>query len=240
MHFSWHQVHDHLLRDFSTLGFQQGFAAIRRQHPALSCFIDPAGLLDALHHGAASADEKNDLLRALIEAAQADGRAADCALLLMLLALWPGLDAVYWRSRRRGAGSDGDVSSEVLARATEAIRCLDLGRVRWIAATMLQNIERDLFRTRRREISIGNRNTELDPDKCAAGLISSEPEVSPERLYRELVRIVGADAALVMRVAIDGVSQAEMAAEFSLTAAAARKRYQRALSRARDRLLAAA
>ena len=32
---------------------------IRRRHPALSRFHDPAGLLDALHHGVASADEKN-------------------------------------------------------------------------------------------------------------------------------------------------------------------------------------
>lgn len=238
---SWHEIHDHLMHDSSTLGFQHGFNAIRSEHPALSRFHDPAGLLDALHHSAATADEKNALLRALIEAAQGDSTAADCALTLMLLALWPGLDAVYRRAMCSQVGSVGEVSSEVLARATEAIRCLDLNRVNRIAATILQNIERDLIRARRREAAVQKLHVAFDvSDVAAANQVASEPAASPERLHRDLVRLVGADSTLVMRVAVDGASQGEVAAELGLTAAAARKRYQRALRRARETLSEAA
>lgn len=240
MSFSWHEFNKHLLLNSSTLGFQHGFNAIRRHQPALSRFHDPAGLLDALHHGMASADEKNQLLKALIEAAQADGTAADCALTLMLLALWPGLDAVYRRSSWRGAGWGGELSSEVLTRATEAIRCLDLHRVNRIAATILRNVERDLIRARRREVAVQKLHVAFDVSDVAADPVAAEPQASPERLHREMFRIVGTDAALVIRVAVDGATQAEMASELGLTAAAARKRYQRALRRARERLSEAA
>jgi RNA polymerase sigma-70 factor (ECF subfamily) len=240
MSFSWHEIRNHLTRDSSTLGFQHDFHAIRHDHPALSRFHDPAGLLDALHHGMASADEKNQLLEALIEAAQADGTAADCALTLMLLALWPGLDAVYRRSRWRGAGSSDELSSEVLTRATEAVRCIDLRRVHRYAATILRNVERDLLRARQREVCAQSLNVEIDPDEVAAEPVASEPGASPEWLHREMLRIVGADAALVISVAVDGATQAEAASELGLTAAAARKRYQRALRRARERLSEAA
>jgi RNA polymerase sigma-70 factor (ECF subfamily) len=228
------------MRDSSTLGFQHDFHAIRHDHPALSRFHDSAGLLDALHHGVASADEKNQLLKALIEAAQADGTAADCALTLMLLALWPGLDAAYRRSRWRGAGLGDELSSEVLARATEAIRCLDLTRVNRIAATILRNVERDLIRARRREVAVQKLHVEFDSSDVAAGPVASEPQASPARLHLEMLRIVGADASLVIRVAVDGASQVEAASELGLTAAAARKRYQRALRRARETLSEAA
>jgi RNA polymerase sigma-70 factor (ECF subfamily) len=228
------------MRDSSTLGFHNAFDAIRRQLPALSRFHDPAGLLDALHHNASTADEKNVLLRALIEAAQADGTEADCALTLMLLALWPGLDAIYRRAMCRRVGSVGEVSSEVLARATEAIRCLALDRVNRIAATILQNIERDLIRARRREVAVQKLHVAFDLSDAAADPVASEPQTSPERLHRDLVRLVGADSILVMRVAVDGASQGEVAAELGLTAAAARKRYQRALRRARETLSEAA
>ena len=240
MYYSWHEIHDHLMRDSSTLGFQNGFNAIRSEQPVLTRFHDPAGLLDALHHSASSTDEKNALLRALIEATQGDGTAADCAVTLMLLALWPGLDAIFRRAMCRRLGSAGEVSYEVLARATEAIRCLDLNRVNRIAATILQNIERDLIRARRREFAVQKLHVAFDLSDAAADPVASEPQASPDRLHRDLVRLVGADSTLVMRVAVDGASQGEVAAELGLTAAAARKRYQRALRRAREKLSDAA
>ena len=237
---SWHEIYEHLMHDSSTLGFRHGFDAIRSNHAALTRFHDPAGLLDVLHHSAATADEKNALLRALIEAAQDDGTTADCALTLMLLALWPGLDAIFRRAMCRSVGSVGEVSSEVLARATEAIRCLDLNRVNRIAATILQNIERDLIRARRRELAVQKLHVAYDVSDAAADPVAAEPAASPEWLHRDLVRLVGADSTLVMRVAVDGASQGEVAAEFGLTAVAARKRYQRALRRAREKLSEAA
>ncbi len=49
-------------------------------------------------------------------------------------------------------------------------------------------------------------------------------------------KLLGDDALLVIRVAIEGFSQAEAAAELGLTEAAARKRYQRAMRRLNDAL----
>ena len=158
----------------------------------------------------------------------------------MLLALWPGLDAIFRRATCRRLGSDGEVSSDVLARATEAIRCLDLNQVNRIAATILQNIERDLVRARRKEVAVQKLHVAFDLSDAATDAVAAEPAASPEWLHRDLVRLVGADSTLVMRIAIDGATQGEVAAELGLTAAAARKRYQRAVRRAREKFSEAA
>jgi RNA polymerase sigma-70 factor (ECF subfamily) len=173
------------------------------------------------------------LLVALVGAAQSGGAVSDCALTLMLLALWPGLDAVRRRSIWRRVGTGDEVTSEILARASEAIRGLDLERVNWIAATILRNIERDLIRTRQREDRHQSLRSEADPNESPTdGEVSAS--ASPELLHRDLVRIIGKDSYLVIRVAVDGFSQAEVATELGLSEAATRKRYQRATRRLRD------
>ena len=234
MSIAWHEIRDHLMIPSSTLNFQRNFDAIRRNSEPLGSFGDPAALLDALHVGGRASDEKNRLLVALVGVAQSGGETADCALTLMLLALWPGLDAVRRRSIWRRIGTGDEVASEILARASEAIRCLDLQRVNWIAATILRNIERDLIRTRQREDRHQSLRSETDPDEIPADGEVLSGDAIPELLHRDLVRIVGTDADLVIRVAIDGFSQSEVATELGLSEAAARKRYQRATRRLRD------
>ena len=49
-------------------------------------------------------------------------------------------------------------------------------------------------------------------------------------------KLLGDDALLVIRVAVEGFSQAEAGAALGLTEAAARKRYQRAMRRLNDAL----
>ena len=73
MSFAWHEIRDHLVQTSSTLGFQRNFEVLRRQHRALMRFADPAALLDALHRGAGTPDDKNVILIAAVEAAQSDG-----------------------------------------------------------------------------------------------------------------------------------------------------------------------
>ena len=149
MSLAWHAIHDNLLHSSRTLTFQRHFDLIRHTGAGLAALGDPAALLDALHRQTASADSKNDCLKSLVRAAQGDWAEADTALTLLLLALWPGLDAIRRRSLRRRIGAPADITSEILARATEALRRLDLGRVNWIAATVLKNIERDMIRDTR-------------------------------------------------------------------------------------------
>ena len=236
MSIAWHEIRDQLMRSSSTLNFQRNFDEIRSSSEPLRCFGDPAALLDALHAGCRPSDEKNQLLVAMVGAAQFGGEASDCALTLMLLALWPGLDAVRRRSIWRKIGTSDDVASEILARASEAIRGLDLQRVNWIAATILRNIERDLIRTRQREDRHQSRRSETDPDEIPIDAEALQTTSSPAMLHGDLVRIIGTDAALVIRVAIDGFSQAEVATELGLSEAATRKRYQRATRRLRIKI----
>ena len=234
MSFAWHEIRDHLMLSSSTLNFQRNFEALRHNSEPLAHFADPAALLETLHISGRGPDEKNRLLVALVWAAQSDGETADCALTLMLLALWPGLDAVRRRSIWRRVGTGDEVASEILARASEAIRGLDLQRVNWIAATILRNIERDLIRTRQREDRHQGLRSEADLNEIPADGEVLSGDASPKLRHRDLVRIVGTDADLVIRVAVDGFSQAEVAWELGLSEAATRKRYQRAARRLRD------
>ena len=74
------------------------------------------------------------------------------------------------------------------------------------------------------------------PDEVAADDVSADAAVTEAQLLRDLRLLVGADAILVIRVAVEGFSQAEAGVELGLSEAAARKRYQRATQRLRDAL----
>ena len=236
MFFAWHEIRDHLMHSSSTLHFQRSFDAVRRAQAALAAFRDPAALLDGLHRGSGNPDDKNLILAKLVEATQGDGPTSDCALTLLLLALWPGLDAIRRRSIWRRLGAADDVASDVLARATETVRGLDLGRVNRIAATVLRNIERDMIRARQREAARESLASDIDPNDVPADQVGRHPAAEDAHLQNDLRKLIGADAVLVIRVAIEGFSQAEVAVELGLTEAAARKRYQRAMRRLRDAL----
>ena len=233
MSFAWHEIRDHLMHSSSTLSFQRSFDVIRRRDP-LAQFRDPAGMLDALHRGAGSPDQKNLILATLVRAAQGDGPAADCALVLMLLALWPGLDAIRRQSIWRKIGAPDEVASDLLARTTEAIRVLNLQRVNWIAATVLRNVKRDMIRARQREADRQSVVSDIDPEDVAGDHDAHDPVLSHKRLHGDVRRLIGTDSTLVIRVAVEGFSQAEIAIELGLSEVAARKRYQRATRKLRD------
>lgn len=167
MSFAWHEIRDHLMQSSSNLHFQRSFDAVRLAQAALIPFRDPAALLDGLHRTTGDPARKNVILSALVKAAQGDGPESDCALTLLLLALWPGLDAIRRRSLWRRLGTADEVASDVLARTTEALRGLDLGRVNWIAATVLRNVERDMIRVRQRDQTREHLASGADPDQVA-------------------------------------------------------------------------
>ena len=236
MSIEWHEIRDHLMHSSSTLHFQRSFDAIRRVQTTLGPFRDPIALLDGLHLRTGTPNSKNLILMALVEAAQGDEPASDCALTLVLLALWPGLDAIRRRSIWRRTGCPDEVASDLLARTTEAVRGLDLGRVNWIAATVLRNVERDMIRARQREAARESLTTVIEPDDVPADQAGRQPATVDAHLQNDLAQLLGTDVLLVIRVAIEGYSQIEVAAELGLTEAAARKRYQRAIRRLRAAL----
>lgn len=225
-----------MVHSASTLQFQRSFDTIRRARSALARFRDPTALLDTLHRGSGNPEDKNLILSALVEVAQGDGAASDCSLTLLLLALWPGLDAIRRRSLWRRLGTADEIASDVLARTTEAFRGLDPGRVNWITATVLRNVERDMIRARKRDQAREYLSSGADPDEVADSGVSGIGDAGYTRLKNAVRNLLADDALLVIRVAIEGFSQAETAVELGLTDAAARKRYQRAMRRLRDRL----
>lgn len=236
MSFAWHEIRDHLMHSSTPLHFQRNFDALRRAQAALTPFRDPATLLDGLHRSTGDPAQKNLILAALVEAAQGDGSASDCALTLMLLLLWPGVDAIRRRSIWRRLGSADEIASDVLARTTEAVRGLELGRVNWIAATVLRNVERDMIRARKRDATREVLASGVDPDELANSGDNGIGAYGYAQLNGAVRKLLGDDAMLVIRVAIEGFSQAEAGVELGLTEAAARKRYQRAMHKLRDAL----
>ena len=92
------------------------------------------------------------------------------------------------------------------------------------------NIERDVARADLRERKRHHLSVKLDP-----GLVGEDGRETcePHLLVGDVVRHAGGDGHLVVRVAIEGFSQAEVATEIGISGAAARKRYQRAAHRLR-------
>jgi RNA polymerase sigma-70 factor (ECF subfamily) len=236
----WHALHSNLLRTSDTLSFQQRFRRIREASDALRRFPDPAAVLDHLHAQDGDAAEKNAILAALLEAAQDSGDCGQTADVLLLLALWPGLDAIYRRLVRHFRGDPEALVSEISCRMALGIRRLDPGRVTWIAATLIRNTERDIRRGLRAawadQAQRGPLPEDLarpDPPSPLALPEGIAPEAAAGLVADRLRPIVGADAVLVAAVAILGERQQEAAARLGLSHEAGRKRYRRALERLR-------
>ena len=119
-----------------------------------------------------------------------------------------------------------------------AIRRLDLSRVDRIAATLLMNLERDLRRRLVGEAKVAAGPLpveELVDGLGASPLFTCGSEAAGRALLaRDVQLCLGDDADLVLRVAVDGETQAEAADALGITHDAARKRYQRALARLRE------
>lgn len=233
---SWDGMRNQLIRSSTKLEFHQSFGEIRRLYKEFAHYNDPAALLDCLRRSDAAADNKNELLAKLVRISQSNTDHSDTALTLMILALWPGLDAVRRRSLWRRLGSADEITSDILARVTQGVRSVDLGRVTQIAATILKNIERDMIRARKREDLRQKEVSGTDPDELVDECANSEAVASSAMLLSDIVRLIGADATLVIQVALDGLTQTDVAAELGISESAARKRYQRAIRRLRDAL----
>jgi RNA polymerase sigma-70 factor (ECF subfamily) len=242
MHTSWRTLHASLRRSVGALAFHRRFERIRNADPALGRFRDPAALLDALH-ARPEPVVGDTILAALIRVAQSDQPEGDAAVTLVLLALWPGLDAMRRRLQPHFAARGDDLTSEISARMVEGVRTMCLDRVGRIAATLIRNAERDTRRAlaaRWAEAAV-TVPLEADEDRMKPSMTAPvmgaatepDPDHAAQLLCERMRRQIGDDADLVAAVAIEGHSQSEAAALLGLGQDAARKRYQRALHRLR-------
>ena len=233
MRASWAALHAQLTRSASTLRFQRRFEALQAEAPGLARFSDPADLFDRLHAPGGDGIARNAVLRALVGARSGH----EAAVTLLLLALWPGLDAVHRRLASRFRHDPDQLTSEIAGRLVQGILGLDLTRVTWVAATLIRNVERDIRRSLRRDGLAQSGCVALaEPDRppSALGLPQGlDADVAAGILIDRLHPLLGADAPLIVAVAVQGARQHEAAGRFGCTLEAARKRYQRALARLR-------
>lgn len=179
-------------------------------------------------------DAKNVVLRSLAIEAQAEGNGAEVAQVILILALWPGLDAAHGRLLRFFRHDPDRLAAELVGRLSAGIARQDLSRVTRIAATLLRNVERDIRRMLKTEFNRAEDELHddlLDPEAPAWCQHNGNIEPSIERLTAQLRDLIGDDAVLVIAVTVLGLSQREAALTLGMTHDVARKRFQRAMAR---------
>lgn len=198
--------------------------AIASQNATLHSFSDPPALLAALHRPG-DPDRKNRCLLALLHKAESEEN--DVATTLIILALWPGLDAVRGRLLRYYKGRTEHLDAELIGRLSIGIR--RAGNVRRVAATLLRNVERDLRRDLMREAEIRKAHDDHAAETAHLAKHPEPVETGNDDLSERIERALGRDGALVVAVALQRLSQKEAAERLGLTHDAARKRYQRVM-----------
>lgn len=238
----WNALRASLMDQSGRLSFLSTFRDLQSD-PRLAGFGDPVGLLDFLHRRGSEPTATNGVLRALVAAAQSGpARLSDTAVTLLILALWPGLDAIRARLQRDFRDAPDDLATELAGRICDGILNLDLGRVAWIAATLLRNLQRDLLRRviservrRQSEDDVADEIAAPDREGPILGLPQGAGGTSGlYPLHAWLECRVGADALLVLCVSALDFLQVEAAALLGITHDAARKRHQRAIKRLRQ------
>jgi RNA polymerase sigma-70 factor (ECF subfamily) len=175
---------------------------------------------------------RNAVLRALVVEAKADDDAAELASTVLILALWPGLDAVHGRLCRDFPVARSEHGGDILTYMSIAIQELDLKAVNRIAATLVMNAERDLRRSLVASSRRGRSELSIETLAGAAALSvpASDDTFLPIDVWRDrLTKLLGRDAALFLRIIILGETQKQAGQALGLSYDAARKRHQRGM-----------
>lgn len=228
----------------------RAFEGLRQRSPALAAFGGPAAGAAFLASKGNSLVERDRVLRFLVEEASR-GSAKRIALALLLLGLWPGLDGIFRKRRPLFQAQAHDLALEIIDRFIAEVQRIDLARVSCLAATLVMNTDRDVVDARLRERARAAKSEGVAPDAIAAP--SFEDARPPTSLFglpfgqsdaedvaalrRWLLSAIGPDADMIVDAVIHGRSRLELAASCGISHAAARKRLERALIRARRAFL---
>jgi len=250
----WRSLHDDLMQSIDTITFKKQFDLVRQSSPPIQRFADHYALLDYLHTPAGDLDNKDHILASLVAEAQRATPSGKVAIALLWLALWPGLDALHRRLFRYFAKAPDELVSEISDRFMAVLHRFEPSRVRRVAATILRNTERLIREGLRSEWQQAGRTEPLSDEEIVR-LSFARQHGRPETVFglppgtdshtatamlcRVLACQIGADAELVIAVAVLGELQNEAAARLAVSPGAARKRYQRAVARLRTHLEAA-
>jgi DNA-directed RNA polymerase specialized sigma24 family protein len=235
MRASWSALHLSITRILNRSLSDAEFQLMRQDHPDVAPFASIATLIEHQHAHGGDPAAKFRVVRTLVVAAQSDRRYRSTAHVIVIVSLWPGLDAVLWRLTRGFPAARDDLPSEILARFGEATLAIDLNKVTAVVATLLRNVERDI---RRDLITARVVDQALQPidDPATESSISALTVpilVETTDIAERLKRLNPKDRQLLLRVFILGETQEEAGLAVGLKPDAARKRYQRALARIR-------
>jgi RNA polymerase sigma factor (sigma-70 family) len=236
MRASWSALHSSFTSVLNRTSTEAAFTAMRLAYPALAQFPTIAAVMEHQHSSANDAAIRFGVIRVLVAASQSDQAFRSSAQIMGIVALWPGLDAVYWRLWRGFPGARSDLAADIIARFGEAIVTVDLERLSSVTATLLRNLERDI----RRDLVRARQTAEAvqpisDPDiEAQATTLSWQGNPEARLLDDRLVDLGPREAQLLKRVFLLGETQEEAGRALGLGAAAARKRFQRALRKLRS------
>jgi len=242
----WEELHAGLLRSIVGRKSVGSLQELQRRSAALAPFAEPLAVVDFLVSRASGLAGRDRVLRCLVEEARGSS-ARPIALALLLLGLWPALDSIFRKRRHLFQAQAHDIEMEIVDRFVAQVLRIDLGRVSCLAATLVRNTEREVVDARVRERTRAAKCEAVRPDAVAAPPPEDEPAApSPfgctvgqsetERLAalrRWLLAAVGPDADLIVEAIIHEKRRLDLAASLGISHAAARKRIERALDRAR-------
>ena len=251
----WEGLHAALLRSVTTLKADTQFRQAATVHGELSRFASPDALTAFLNTKVGKGDdrqriydEKDRIYSVLVRAVQAHSDWRELATALVWLGLWPGLDAIYGHRLRDFVGQPDELVADISFVVTTTVERIDLAGVNRLAATLVLNVERDVRDALKRRWAHEARVVDVD-DPAATGPdphLQADPTIDDRELpvdannlpaVREwLAGIVQGDADLVIGAALYGFDLHELADELGIGHEAARKRFQRAIKRIRERL----
>jgi hypothetical protein len=232
----WELLHQQLRRRISSYQASLDFSRICCRQGPLGAISDMVQLLDYFRTPG-DLGEKDQLLWALVDEAQAGNPESRLAMDLIWLILWPGLDGVFQRCcYRNWKVSDNRIISAMGYRVEEQIQSADKPRIKKLIGTFVRNVERDINKSFFTDKSA--QKTQLLEEWLArpgfeplgdSGDVD-DPEVLFYMLEAWFREQVPKDAELLVLV-LKGHSYQEVADRLGIQRETARKRYWRSISK---------
>ena len=232
MRAQWHAFHLRLTSLIHRTSSEHQYAAIRMRYPALAPLPTIDQMIFYQQCPGGDPEQRNAVLRSLVVEAQAGAVTSELAANILVLALWPGLDAVHSRLCRDYPHERADISGDIVGQVMLGVCRLDLEAVHRIAATLIMNTERDLRRVYQTAFRQRRSAVLLEDNEGALAIAGPEGATdSPWDWHQLLHPIIGRDTPLFLRIICFGETQAEAASALGLSYDAARKRHQRAMKK---------
>ena len=206
--------------------------------------MSTAEIVEFFGNAAVELDEKDEIYRSLVALAQerdASSTPAD----VVFLGLFPGIDRGLRRVRRKTAVELDELVSLFWLALTRLILTARLSRINRVAATLVRSTERDVWRGLRAE-----RGEPLEalpasdslPDPATWGVAAFGfprglgTRIEARLLRRDLARLVGPDADLLIATAVLGETHQSLARDAGVGRAECGRRQRAARARARSLL----